>query len=135
MLTRTFYDAAVGPTTFAERLRGALRGAGLSIAGAADIMDVTEQQMRRYLDGTTPDLKLFGALRLCERCGVDPWYLAFGTKRQAASGAEVSPQPDARVSRLERDLRDMRNIVERLEAALPADKGAQGGHRKGRRSA
>ncbi len=89
METFMHYSGAMSDSEFAERLREILSGVGL--AKAADIMGLTDQQIRRYrsTDGL-PNPKFMAIMRLCDRLGIDPWYLAFGRERQAVEQPHVT---------------------------------------------
>ena len=53
-------------------------------------MGVTEGAVRKIRRGDTKSFDLERALKLCERLGIDPWYLAHGRNRGAAESATES---------------------------------------------
>ncbi|HEX3459200.1 MAG TPA: hypothetical protein VHR97_14730 [Candidatus Baltobacteraceae bacterium] len=109
-------------TTFWHRLAQAMTDAGLGITRGASIMGVTEKQMRRYLDGTSSDPKLSGALRLCEELNINPWWLAFAKEpkqlRDGAERAALVQLPAERLEKLETQAIRSEAKIRRLQAAL-----------------
>lgn len=85
--------------TFYERFGRLLDEAGVSDAGAAELLGVSQDIVRRLRKGTG-SLKLTGGLRLASRLGVSPWYLAMLPEPATPSGAaharahgESAPEP------------------------------------------
>lgn len=98
--------------TFYERFRRVLSEHGLRVEQAATIMEASADTVRRLADGRTKQIKLDEALRLCDRFGIDPWYLAFGRERAATSppssrGEDPLRRLEERVDRLSEMVRDM----------------------------
>lgn len=54
----------------------------MSDTEVAVIMGVTEGAVRKIRRGDTKSFDLERALRLCDRLGIDPWYLAYGRARR-----------------------------------------------------
>lgn len=80
LTTEMRYDSDVSEETFGKRLASVMKKAGISKAKAATWFGVTEQSVRRYIKEETP-ADFLGVILLCQRAGVDPFWLAFGTKR------------------------------------------------------
>lgn len=112
-------------TTIFDRFKAIVEESGLPNTKIAALMGgISSTEVGRILAGDRQSLRLDSVLNLCDALGVDPWMLAFGkpAKRLEVSLREevARPHPDDRVERLEADLREMKEIVARLEAAAPA---------------
>ena len=62
---------------FGERLERLAKEHGTSRAGVADALGIGEAQVRRYFENfDEPTISLKGALALCRKWGISPYYLA-----------------------------------------------------------
>jgi transcriptional regulator with XRE-family HTH domain len=96
------------PESFADRLRRLRDEQGLTVAGLALEVGVSEGTIRQLEAGTVKSPSFTAGLRLAHRLGVDAYFLAFG---------EGSTLND-RVTVLERRLAKLEQRV----AALPASR-------------
>lgn len=72
----------------------------MSDAEVAVVMGVTEGAVRKIRRGDTKSFDLDRALKLCERLGVDPWYLAYGRSRKESGSASKAAGQVAGISLL-----------------------------------
>lgn len=66
---------------FYERFRRLVEDSGLTDTEIGSILGVSAAQVSRLKSNDRKSIRFPNGLRLCERLNVDPWYLAFGTKR------------------------------------------------------
>jgi len=128
------YFREVPELPFTERFNAVT--ASISETELALVLDLSISAVRKLRSGETQTLKLDGALRLCSRLGIDPWYLAFGKERSATpnqpafsmfsddvsrrdrESIPLPQQEDQRLARVEAELREMREILKEIEPQL-----------------
>jgi transcriptional regulator with XRE-family HTH domain len=86
--------------TYADRLRQAMEGAGMSIADLARALGVTYQAVSKVLKGTTNSLTAANNDKAAKLLGVNPGWLAIGEGLPVAS--EVLPSVAHAMSELSR---------------------------------
>lgn len=114
------YARLVNRETFAERISRLTTDARMSDADLASVLGVSENQARRIKSGTTSTLKLDGALRLCRRLRVSPFFLA-GESEPALQEVEAEAFDTREPTRLAPDAEMVsvsRPYLEKIEALL-----------------
>ena len=112
---------------FYERFSRLLDDAGLSDTEAAAAMGLSGAQISRIRNGIAGSIRFEDGLRLCDRLGIDPWYLAFGKARESAKERHASSlAPDTIERRLSSLEAEVQAVLQSLNAsgvsALPANR-------------